>query len=52
MGKEVSREKGKRLYRKGDKPKIASGSKQRSGPAIGIHDKLICLFDFSACVDF
>ena len=49
--KQVSRGKGKRLYRKGEKPKITSRSKQRSGPTIGIHDKLIHLFDFSACVD-
>ena len=51
-GKQFSREKGKRLYRKGNKPKITSGSKQRSGSTIGIHDKLICLFDSSACADF
>ena len=51
-GKQVSREKGKILYRKDDKPKMTSGDKQRSGPTIGIHDKLICLFDFSVCVDF
>ena len=44
--------KGKRLSGKGDKPKIKSGSKQGSGSTIGIHDKLICLFDFRACVDF
>ena len=44
--------KGKRLYGKDDKPKITSGSKQGSGSTIGIHDKLICLFDFSVCVDF
>ena len=44
--------KGKRLYRKGNKPKITSGSRQRSFSTIGIHDELICLFDFSACVDF
>ena len=42
----------KRLYGKGNKPKITSGSKQGSGSTIGVHDKLICLFDFSACVDF
>ena len=51
-GKQVSREKGKRLYRKDNKTKLTSGDKQRSGPTIGIHDKLICLFDFSACVGF
>ena len=52
MGKQVSREKGKRCYGKDNKTKMTSGDKQRSDPAIGIHDKLICLFDFSACVDF
>ena len=50
--KQVSREKGNRHYGKDIKTKMTSGDKQRSDPTIGIHDKLICLFDFSACVDF
>ena len=44
--------KGKSLYGKGDQPKITSGNNQGSSSTIGIQDKLICLFDFSACVDF
>ena len=42
----------KKHYGKDNETKIASGEKQRSDPTIGINDKLICLFDFSACVDF
>ena len=50
--KQVSREKGKRHYGKDNETEMTSGDKQRSDPTIEVHDKLICLFDFSACVDF